>query len=93
MIFHLLQSRRPNTSLDRQMHKGGGGSAPAAPAPIPPVAERGADQQAFREDAMRAAARKKGNRSTILGGAMGTNEQQVQDKAYGQRTLLGGASN
>lgn len=92
MTFH-LPLRRQHTSLDRQMQKGGGGSAPAAPAPIPPVAERGADQQAFREDAMRAAARKKGNRSTILGGAMGTNEQQVQNKAFGQRTLLGGASN
>jgi hypothetical protein len=42
---------------------------------------------------MRAAARKKGNRSTILGGAIGSAVQQVQDKAFGQRTLLGSASN
>lgn len=78
------------------MHKwGGGGSAPApaAPAPIPPVAERGSEIQYARDDAMRAAARKKGNRSTILGGAMGSAVQQVQDKAFGQRTLLGSASN
>ena len=92
MTLHLLQSRRPNTSLERQMHKGGG-SAPSPSAPIPPVTERGSEVQYAREDAMRAGQRKKGNRSTILGGAMGTAEPQVQDKAYGQRTLLGGASN
>ena len=92
MTFH-LPLRRPHTSLDRKMHKGGGGSAPAAPAPIPPVAERGSDQQAFREDAMRAAARKKGNRSTILGGALGVPAEAAAQKAFGQRTLLGSASN
>ena len=90
MIFH-LPTDRPN-HLDRKLYKGGG-SAPAAPAPIPPVAERGSDQQAFREDAMRAAARKKGNRSTILGGALGVPAEAAAQKAFGQRTLLGSASN
>lgn len=42
---------------------------------------------------MRAGQRKKGNRSTILGGVMGSAVGQVQDKAFGQRTLLGSASN
>lgn len=65
MILHLLQSRRPNTSLERQMHKGGG-AAPSPAAPIPPVSEKGAEIQYAREDAMRAGLRKKGNRSTIL---------------------------
>lgn len=92
MTFHLLQSRRTNTSLERQMHKGGG-STPSPAAPIPPVSEKGSEIQYAREDAMRAGLRKKGNRSTILGGAMGTTEQHVQDKTFGQRTLLGGASN
>ena len=93
MTSHLLKSRRPTASLERSLNKGGGGSAPAAAAPIPPVSERGSEVQFAREDAMRAGQRKKGNRSTILGGAMGSAVQQVQDKAYGQRTLLGGASN
>lgn len=93
MTFHLLQSRASTRSLDRKMHKGGGGgTAPAAPAPIPPVAERGSDQQAIREDAMRAAARKKGNRSTILGGSSSVNPS-ANAAAFGQRTLLGSASN
>lgn len=75
------------------MHKGGGGAAPAAAAPIPPVSERGSEVQFAREDAMRAGLRKKGNRSTILGGAMASDGQQTQDKSFGQRTLLGSASN
>lgn len=41
---------------------------------------------------MRAGLRKKGNRSTILGGMVVGGGEQV-DKAFGQRTLLGSASN
>ena len=91
MIFH-LPTDRPN-HLDRKLYKGGGGSTPAAPAPIPPVAERGSDIQYARDDAMRAAARKKGNKSTILGGALGVAADSAVDKSFGQRTLLGSASN
>ena len=75
------------------MHKGGGGAAPAAAAPIPPVSERGSEVQFAREDAMRAGQRKKGNRSTILGGALGVPAEAAAQKAFGQRTLLGSASN
>lgn len=43
---------------------------------------------------MRAGQRKKGNRSTILGGFAGSQVANAAvDKAYGQRTLLGTASN
>lgn len=95
MTSHLLQSRRPTSSLERSLNKGGGGSAPApaAAAPIPPVVERGSDQQAIREDAMRAAGRKKGNKSTILGGAFPGAGEAAAQKVFGQRTLLGSASN
>ena len=74
------------------MHKGGGGAAPKAQAPIPPVSERSAETQYAGDEAMRAGLRKKGNRSTILGGMVVGGGEQV-DKAFGQRTLLGSASN
>ena len=65
-----------------------------APAPIPPVAERGSDIQYARDDAMRAAARKKGNKATILAGAQqGSPVDAAAQKAFGQRTLLGSAAN
>ena len=42
---------------------------------------------------MRAASRKKGNKSTILGGALGVASESATQKEFGQRTLLGSAAN
>lgn len=41
---------------------------------------------------MRAAGRKKGNKATILGGALGAPAEAAAQKAFGQRTLLGSGS-
>jgi hypothetical protein len=90
MIIKLAEDG-PNF-LERRFYKGGGGKAAPVPAPappIPPVAERGGDTQFAKDEEMRAAARRRGNKSTIMAGA----SRQQSNAAYGSRSLLGETSN
>jgi len=61
--------------------------SPVAPAPIPPVTQTSQDVYDATVEARKMAMRRKGTRSTILGGE--TNSGTAYQSAFGQKTLLG----